>query len=73
MISTKILSSTVVLNIDDKNVSWAVNQHIRMISEGSCVTEDWSNDAENFALRDWNKLHFKIQYLTEVSTPLTFL
>jgi len=22
-------------------------QHIRMISEGSCDTEDWSNDAEN--------------------------
>ncbi len=25
-------------------------QHIRMISEGSCDTEDWSNDAENSAL-----------------------
>jgi len=23
------------------------NQHIGMISEGSCDTEDWSNDAEN--------------------------
>ncbi len=23
---------------------------IRMISEGSCDTEDWSNDAENSAL-----------------------
>ena len=32
------------------NVSWAANQHIRMISEGSCDTEDWSNDAENSAL-----------------------
>ncbi len=31
-----------VLNID--------NQHIRMISEGSCDTEDWSNAAENIAL-----------------------
>ncbi len=28
-------------------ISWAVNQHIRMISEGSCDTEDWSNDDEN--------------------------
>ncbi len=28
----------------------AANQHIRMISEGSCDTEDWSNDAENSAL-----------------------
>ncbi len=26
------------------------NQHIRMISEGSYDTEDWSNDAENSAL-----------------------
>ncbi len=25
------------------------NQHIRMISEGSCDTKDWSNDAENTA------------------------
>ncbi len=23
------------------------NQNFRMISEGSCDTEDWSNDAEN--------------------------
>ncbi len=29
----------------------AANQHIRMISEGSCDTEDWSNDAENSALK----------------------
>ncbi len=27
-----------------------INQHFRMISEGSCDTEDWSNDAENSAL-----------------------
>jgi len=33
-----------------RNVYWAVNQHIRVISEGSCDTEDWSNDAENSAL-----------------------
>ncbi len=30
-----------------------------MISEGSCDTEDWSNDAENPALHHRNKLHFK--------------
>ncbi len=30
-----------------RNVSWAANQYIRMISEESCDTEDWSNDAEN--------------------------
>ncbi len=33
-----------------RNVSSAANQHIRMISERSCDTEDWSNDAENSAL-----------------------
>ncbi len=33
-----------------RNVSRAANRHIRMISEGSCDTEDWSNDAENSAL-----------------------
>jgi len=35
------------------NVSWAPNQHIRMISDGLCDTEDWSNDAENSALPSW--------------------
>ncbi len=39
--------------------SWAVNQHIRMISEGSCDTEDCSNDAENSALHQRKKKHFK--------------
>ncbi len=34
IVSTKILSSTTVFNIDD-NVSLTPNQHIRMISEGS--------------------------------------
>ncbi len=42
-----------VLNIDDNNNNNKLeqpNQHIRMISEGSCETEDWRNDAENLAL-----------------------
>ncbi len=43
-----------------RNASWAANQDIRMISEGSCDTEDWRNDAENSALHHRNKLHFKI-------------
>jgi len=30
-----------------------------MISEGSCDSEDWSNDAENSALHHRNKLLFK--------------
>ncbi len=29
-----------------RNVSWAANQHIIMISEGLSDTEDWSNDAK---------------------------
>ncbi len=43
-----------VLDIDDNNnnnnnntSSYTANQHIRMISEGSCDTEDWNNDAKN--------------------------
>ncbi len=31
-----------------------------MISEGSCDTEDWNNDADSSALRHRNTLHFKI-------------
>jgi len=31
-----------------------------MISEESCDTEDWSNDAENSALITGYKLHFTI-------------
>jgi len=31
-----------------------------MISEGSCNTDDWSNDAENTASPSKNKLHFII-------------
>ncbi len=48
-----------VFNIDNNNVSWAANQHIRMISEGSCDTEDWSNDADNSALHHGGKKHFE--------------
>jgi len=32
-----------------------------MISEGSCDTKDWSNEAENSVLHHMNKLHVKIQ------------
>ncbi len=32
------------------DVSWAANKFIRIISEGSCDTEDWSNDTENSGL-----------------------
>ncbi len=44
-----------------RNVSWAPNQHIRMISEGSCDTEDWSSlmAAENSALPPQELITFK--------------
>jgi len=32
-----------------RNASFAQNQHIRMITEWSCDTEDWSNDTKNFS------------------------
>jgi len=41
MVCTKTVSITTVFNIEN------ANQHIRIISEGSCDTEEWSNDAEN--------------------------
>ncbi len=40
-----------------RNVCWAANQYIRMIS---CDTEDCSNDAENSAAHHRNKLYFNI-------------
>jgi len=33
------------------NVFWASNPHIRLISEGSCDTGVWRNDAESSALK----------------------
>ncbi len=41
-----------------QHVSWAANQHIRMISEESCDTEDWSNDAENSAMQLQEEITF---------------
>ncbi len=38
-----------VFNTDNKNCVWAPNQHVRMISKGSCDTEDWSNDCWKFS------------------------
>ncbi len=34
----------------DNNQKCYLSSNIRMISEGSCDTEDWNNDAENPAL-----------------------
>ncbi len=41
-----------------------LEQQIIMISDGSCDTEDWSNDAENSAFRhrnNYNLKHIKIE------------
>jgi len=47
----KKISSTTVFNTDiNKKCLLSSKSSIRMISEGSCDTEDWSNDAENSAL-----------------------
>ncbi len=43
-----------------RNVS--SNQYIRMISEGSCDTEDWNNDVENSTLHICI-LYVYIQYI----------
>jgi len=40
----KSVSKTTVFNNNIINDFSAENQHIRMISEGSCDSEDWSND-----------------------------
>ncbi len=56
---TKILICTTAFDTDKNNNDnnnyyyyyyWASNQHIKIISEGSCDTEDWRNGAENSAL-----------------------
>ncbi len=47
----KYEAAKLLINIDNNQKCFlAANQHIRMRSEGSCDTEDWSNDAENSAL-----------------------
>ncbi len=51
MVCTKILIAQLLTALTiRRNAFWAANQHIRIISEGSSDTEDWSNDAENSAL-----------------------
>ncbi len=42
----KLIIIRTIMNMSTLN-NWATNQHIKkMISEGSCDTEDWSNAAE---------------------------
>ncbi len=64
-IHQRILMYSTVLNIGNNknnfnnNVYLTANEHIRMISEGSCDTEDWSNVAEIQLFDHRNILHFK--------------
>jgi len=46
MVSTEILNST-VFNTDNNNKCFLSS---KSTNQGSCDTEDWSNDAENSAL-----------------------
>ncbi len=59
-----------VFDIDNNNnkCSWTSNQHIIIIYEGSCDTENWRN-AENLALNHRNKLHTH----THTHTPHTHI
>ncbi len=52
-------SSKTVFNIDNKKYfSEQPNQYIRMISEESCDTENWSNGCWIFSFHHKNKLRF---------------
>ncbi len=63
-VSLKLLSSTTAFNIDNYQKCFcAAKQHIRMISEGSCDTEDWSNDAENAALI--TEINYILKYIID--------
>ncbi len=47
----KILRITTFLNIDYNKIAWAPHQQIKMIWDGWCDTEDWTNDCWNFAIK----------------------
>jgi len=54
------LSIHKISNFDIDNISWAANQRIRMISEASCDTEGWSNEAGSSTWHQRKKLQFTI-------------
>ncbi len=45
MISTKILSCKAVFSIDNKKIIFPEHQIIILEYDGSCDTEDWSNNS----------------------------
>ncbi len=71
MVSTKYLVSQLFI-IENNNKKWAANQCIRMISEGSCDTEDRSNDAEILALHHRNKLYFNVLIMSKLILDIAF-
>ncbi len=60
IVNQHIRSATLIIIQHIRSATLILIQHFRMISEGSCDTEDWSNDAENSALLHMNKLYFKV-------------
>ncbi len=55
----KTIKQQTIFNTD--NIKHFLKQHIRMISEGSCDTEDWSNNCWSIQLfHHNNKLHLQI-------------
>ncbi len=70
LFSKEIWRSTTAFDIDN-NVSWASNQYIIMISEGSWDTEDWSNDAEKSALI--KKMYYILKYIQVENSSIAFM
>jgi len=70
-----------IFNTDQRKVSSAPNYHIRMISEGSCDTEDWSNDADITGIQlhlkssdaKASKCHLKFSSLMMIFIKLVYL
>ncbi len=48
------------------------NQHVRIISKGSCDTKDWSSDAENSAVT-WNSILNSIVKLQNITVFAAYL
>ncbi len=74
MVPTKILISTTAQLFSKLTIIISVSrkksQHIRMISKGSCNTEDWRNDAEILALI--TEINYILKFIV-VDTDLTML
>ncbi len=63
------------LNASQFSINWLAqlfqeSAYKNDFSEGSCDTEDWSNDAENSALCHRNKYNFKIYKNTKMLCKL---